>query len=213
MFIRYRVAMKRVHILTILLLASGSSGLQAANELEFTPFSGHRFGGSFEFDSNASQFELDSSADWGFTISQSTSDSARYEFLYSHQDTSLADTTDPNNAFGLDVHYIHLGGTVDVRSLNSHEEKITPYITGGLGMTFMNPTRRDYNDETRFSLSVGGGLKWYPTQRLGIRFEMRGYSTLIDSNETLFCDAGCNLHIEGDTFPQFETNLGLIFSF
>ncbi|MEW8428607.1 MAG: hypothetical protein AB2615_02755 [Candidatus Thiodiazotropha sp.] len=42
---------------------------------------------------------------------------------------------------------------------------------------------------------------------------MRGYSTLIDSNETLFCDAGCNLQIEGDAFPQFETNLGLIFSF
>jgi opacity protein-like surface antigen len=206
--------MKRVRILSILsLLAASSSSLQAAGDLEFTPFTGHRFGGTFEFDSSASKFDLDSSADWGFTISQATSDSARYEFLYSHQDTSLADTTDPNNAFDLDVHYVHLGGTVDVHPLSHYEEKITPYITGGLGMTFMNPSHSGYNDETRFSLSVGGGLKWYPTERLGIRFEMRGYSTLIDSNEALFCDPGCNLHIEGDAFPQFETNLGLIFSF
>jgi opacity protein-like surface antigen len=190
-----------------------SLSLQADSSLEFTPFAGQRFGGSFELDNHYSSLDLDSSTDWGFTISRTASDFARYEFLYSHQDSSLADKTDPNNAFGLDVHYLHLGGTVDVYSLDYSQEKITPYITGGLGMTIMNPSHQDYEDETRFSLSVGGGLKWYPTQRLGIRFEMRGYSTLIDSRETLYCDPGCNLTIEGDAFPQFETNLGLIFSF
>jgi opacity protein-like surface antigen len=206
--------MYRVRVLTIsLLLAAAPSSLLAAGDIEITPYTGHRFGGSFELDNHYSGLDLDHSSDWGFTISRSTSDSARYEFLYSHQDTSLADTTDPNNAFGLDVHYLHLGGSVDVSPLNSEREKFTPYITGGFGMTFLNPTQRGYNDETRFSLSVGGGLKWYPTERLGIRFEMRGYSTLINSSETLFCDPGCNLQVDDNAFPQFETNLGLIFSF
>jgi opacity protein-like surface antigen len=205
--------MFRISLLTVWLLMSVSSlSLWADSTLEFTPFAGHRFGGAFEFDNRYNNINLENSADWGFTISRSASDYTRYEFLYSHQDTSLADTTDPNNAFGLDIHYLHLGGTVDVYSDYS-QEKITPYITGGLGMTIMNPSHQGYDDETRFSLSVGGGLKWYPTQRLGIRLEMRGYSTLIDSSETLFCDPGCNLTIEGDAFPQFETNLGLIFSF
>jgi opacity protein-like surface antigen len=188
-------------------------GLLAGSDFEFTPFTGQRFGGSFELDNHYNNLDLDNSTDWGFTISRAASDSTRYEFLYSHQNSSLADTTDPDNAFGLDVHYLHLGGTVDVYSAEYYQEKFIPYITGGLGMTFMNPSQRGYEDETRFSLSVGGGLKWYPTQRLGIRFEMRGYSTLIDSNEALFCDPGCTLQIEGDAFPQFETNLGLIFSF
>ncbi|MES9946353.1 MAG: hypothetical protein B6D78_05900 [gamma proteobacterium symbiont of Ctena orbiculata] len=206
--------MYRVAFLTVWLsLVAGSSSLWAAGDLEFTPFTGHRFGGSFELDNHYQGLDVEHAADWGFTISQAASDSTRYEFLYSHQDSSLADSTDPNNAFGLDIHYLHLGGTVDVSPFDHAVDKVTPYITGGLGMTIMNPTHRDYNDETRFSLSVGGGLKWYPTQRLGIRFEMRGYSTLIDSNETLFCNPGCNLQIEGDAFPQFETNLGLIFSF
>lgn len=206
--------MYRALLLTVLLLlAANPMRLLAGSGLEFTPFTGHRFGGSFELDNHYSNLDLDNSTDWGFTISREASDSTRYEFLYSHQDSSLADTTDPDNAFGLDIHYVHLGGSVDVYSLDYYREKITPYITGGLGMTFMNPSHRGYEDETRFSLSVGGGLKWYPTQRLGIRFEMRGYSTLIDSNETLFCDQGCTLQIEGDAFPQFETNLGLIFSF
>jgi opacity protein-like surface antigen len=196
-----------------LLLAAGPSSLLGDSDLEFTPFTGHRFGGSFELDNHYNSLDIDHATDWGFTISRSASRSTRYEFLYSHQDTTLADTTDPDNAFGLDIHYLHLGGTVDVSSLDYKREKITPYITGGFGMTFLNPSHGSYNDETRLSLSVGGGLKWYPTDRLGIRFEMRGYSTLIDSNETLFCEPGCNLQIEGDVFPQFETNLGLIFSF
>lgn len=205
--------MNRVPFLIICLLATVPSSLPAANDIEFTPFTGHRVGGSFELDNHYGGQDLDAGTDWGFTISRSASDSARYEFLYSRQGASLADTTDPDNAFGLDVHYLHLGGTVDVSTLNYNREKITPYITGGLGMTFLNPSHRGYDDETRFSLSVGGGLKWYPTERLGIRFEMRGYSTLIDSSETLFCDPGCNLQVDGDAFPQFETNLGLIFSF
>lgn len=206
--------MYRVYFLAVWFsLVAGSSSLLAASDLEFTPFTGHRFGGSFELDNHYQGLDIDHSTDWGFTISQAASDSTRYEFLYSHQDSSLADTTDPNNAFGLDIHYLHLGGTVDVSPFDHAEDKVTPYITGGLGMTIMNPSHRGYNDETRFSLSVGGGLKWYPTERFGIRFEMRGYSTLIDSSETLFCDPGCNLQIEGDAFPQFETNLGLIFSF
>jgi opacity protein-like surface antigen len=194
-------------------MASAHSSVWAGSDLEFTPFTGHRNSSSFELGNRYNGLDLDSTADWGFTISRTASDSTRYEFLYSHQDASLADSTDPNNAFGLDVHYLHLGGTVDVNTLNYKREKITPYITGGLGMAFLNPSQKGYDDETHFSLSVGGGLKWYPTERLGIRFEMRGYSTLVDSNETLSCDPGCNLQVEGDAYPQFETNLGLIFSF
>jgi opacity protein-like surface antigen len=196
-----------------LILIAAPASLSAAGDLEFTPFTGHRVGGTFELDNHYHGLAIDHSTDWGFTISQTASKSTRYEFLYSHQDSSLADTTDPNNAFGLDIHYLHLGGTVDVSPFEHAEDKVTPYLTGGLGMTIMDPSHRGYEEETRFSLSVGGGLKWYPTQRLGIRFEMRGYSTLIDSNEALFCNPGCNLQIEGDAFPQFETNLGLIFSF
>jgi opacity protein-like surface antigen len=196
-------------LLTIWLYGCSSPFLLAAGlGIEFTPFTGYRFGGALEDDRTHDSLDLEDTQDWGFTLSQPASDTTRYEFLYSHQNTSLVDTTDPDNAFDLAVHYIHMGGTVDV-----YQDRFTPYFSGGLGMTYMNPGSREYQDETRFSLSVGGGLKWYPTERLGIRFEMRGYSTLLNSNGSLFCDGGCNLQISGDAFPQFETNLGLIFRF
>jgi opacity protein-like surface antigen len=201
--------MRRPQIFTIWLLLMGCPfSMATASELEFSPFVGYRFGGALDNNQTGRTWDFNDSSDWGFTLSQPASETTRYEFLYSHQDTSLADSTDPNNAFDLDVHYLHMGGTVDV-----YHDRFTPYVSGGLGMTYMHPGQSGYNNETRFSLSVGGGLKWYPTERLGIRFEMRGYSTLVNSNSSLFCDGGCQLQISGDAFPQFETNLGLIFRF
>lgn len=191
-----------------LLLVLSPCCLAAGSEIEFTPFVGYRFGGTLDDTQTGRAWDFEESSDWGFTLSQPASNTTRYEFLYSHQGTSLADSTDPDNAFDLDVHYLHMGGTVDV-----YQDRFTPYFSGGLGMTYMQPDQAGFENKTRFSLSVGGGLKWYPTERLGIRFELRGYSTLVNSNSSLFCDGGCELQISGDAFPQFETNLGLIFRF
>jgi opacity protein-like surface antigen len=201
--------MARPLALTICVLTLGTPAAALASDgLEFIPFVGYRFGGSFDNDLAGTSLDADESGSWGLIVSQAASDNTRYEFLYSHQDTRLSDSTNPQDVFDLDIHYLHIGGTVDV----SHDRFI-PFFSGGIGMTHLSPGRSGYNNETRFSLSVGGGLKWYPTEQLGIRFEMRGYGTLIDTNGSLFCDGGCDLQLNSDLFPQFETNLGLIFRF
>ena len=190
--------------LMLLLLA----GRVVAEGFEFIPFTGFRFGGSLEDQDSEYNRDLEEGGDWGFVLGHTASHNTRYELLYSYQDSGLADKTDPDNAFDLEIHYLHLGGTVDIS-----RERFTPFVSGGLGLTRMNPHRIDLEDETLFSLSLGGGLKWYPTNRLGLRLEVRGYGSLTDSNSTLFCDGGCNLRVGGSLLPQFETNLGLIFKF
>jgi opacity protein-like surface antigen len=180
----------------------------ASDGLEFVPFMGYRFGGSFRDTVSGDSHDLDEGENWGFTLSAPASESTRYEFLYSHQGTRLTGRANPEAAFDLDIHYMHLGGSVDL----SHE-RLVPFFSGGIGMTYMHPGRDGYRHETRLSLSLGGGLKWNLTERLGIRFEMRGYGTLLDGHGSLFCDGGCQLELSSDLFPQFETNLGLIFRF
>ena len=192
----------------VLLCGLTVSQLPAA-DFEFIPFVGHRFGGSFERLDNDETLDLESATSWGFILGRSITDTTHYEFLYSQQETNLAESTDPNDAFDLRVHYLHFGGTVDVS-----RDRFTPYFSGGLGMTHLSPTGYGLDDETRFSLSLGGGLKWYPTDSLGLRFEVRGYGTVSDGSGSLFCDgADCDLRLKGDLAPQFETNLGLIFRF
>jgi opacity protein-like surface antigen len=180
-----------------------------AADFEFIPFVGHRFGGTLERLDTEESTDLESANSWGFILGRAASDTTRYELLYSHQESGLADSTDPNNAFGLEIHYLHLGGTVDIT-----RDRFTPFVSGGLGMTHLSPTGYGLDDETRFSLSLGGGLKWYPTRSLGLRLEVRGYGTMSDGSGSLFCDdINCNLRFSGSMMPQFETNLGLVFRF
>jgi opacity protein-like surface antigen len=191
-----------------LLLAGLPAGAFASDGLEFVPFLGYRFGGSFDNDVTGQTTDVEDNGSWGFSLSTVASTTTRYEFIYSHQNSRLTDKVNPADTFDLKIHYLQLGGTVDV----SHD-RIIPFFSGGIGMAHMTPGRTGLSNETHLSLSLGGGLKWYPTERLGIRFEMRGYGTLMDTSGSLFCDGGCDLQLSGDLFPQFETNLGLIFRF
>lgn len=180
----------------------------AADGLEFIPFVGYRVGGHVDEESTGDSWSTEDGRNLGFIFSRAASDSARYEFLYSHQDTRLGDSATPEETFDLDIHYFQVGGTLDI-----NQERVIPFVSGGIGMTHLSPGRRGFSNETRLSLSLGGGLKWYPSEQFGIRLEMRGYGTLMESSGSLFCDGGCDLQLNGDLFPQFETNLGLIFRF
>lgn len=201
--------MVRVWVLTsCVLCASLPSGVAASDGLEFIPFVGHRFGGGFDdaiIDRSRDEQERDN---WGFAIRSPASTTTRYELLYSHRDASLTDKANPQDTFDLDIDYLQLGGTVDVGY-----DRFIPFFSGGIGMAYMSPGRSGLNNETRLALSLGGGLKWNPSDRLGLLWEMRGYGALTDTCSSLLCDGGYKLEVSGDLFPQFETNLGLIFRF
>ncbi len=197
--------MRRQLLFIFLLLIAGRV---PANGFEIIPFMGHRFGGSLEDQDTYRSRDFEAGSNWGVILGHTASATTRYELLYSYQDSGLSDRTDPDNAFDLEVHYLHLGGTVDIS-----QQRFTPFVSGGMGMTYMSPDRFDLENETLFSLSLGGGLKWYPSNSLGLRLEVRGYGTLTESSGSLFCDGGCDLQVNGSLLPQFETNLGLIFKF
>jgi opacity protein-like surface antigen len=193
---------------TCLLCALSSYRVTASDGLEFVPFIGYRFGGSFDERIDDRSLKVEEQGNWGFSFSTPASSTTRYEFLYSRQESRLTDKANPQDTFDLDIHYLQLGGTLDLQ-----KEDFVPFFSGGIGLSHMRPGRGGYTNETRLSLSLGGGLKWYPTDQLGFRFEMRGYGTLMDTSGTLFCDGGCELRLRSDLFSQFETNLGLIFRF
>jgi opacity protein-like surface antigen len=201
--------MVRISALTICLLGTLiPGGAMAADGLEFMPFAGYRFGGGFDDQISGDKLDLDDQGNWGFAVSSPQTSGARYEFLYSRQQTRLSEAAQPEDGFDLQIHYLHLGGTVDVK----HKD-FTPFVSGGIGISHMSPGRSGFTDETRLSLSLGCGLKWYPSDRFGIRLELRGYGTLIDTSASLFCHGGCELELSSGLLPQFETNLGLIFRF
>ena len=138
--------------------------------------------------------------------------SQQYELFYSREDAGLRLSSTVRLA-DVTVEYLHLGGTV----LFDDDAKIKPYAAGGLGITRFTPSEGGSTD-TKFSMSLGLGLKWPVTRRFSFRLEVRGFVTAVDSNTSSFCKSGqialtCRIHENGQAFVQGELLAGATLAF
>jgi opacity protein-like surface antigen len=199
----------------LLLLALAFAGTSHAGDrkLEITPFGGFRFGGSFEDNTTGTNFKVGESGSFGLILGLRDTVETHYELLYSFQRTELSGggIFGGGPLFDLDIHYLHLGGTYEFPG----EGKVLPFISGGLGVTFLVPTGAGLDSSTNFSLSMGGGVKVPLSGKVGLRFEGRGYLTILPNNTEIFCvssgGAACAVRVQGDVLGQFELLTGLYF--
>ncbi len=196
--------------LFILLLSCLLPTLGSAAEV--TLLYGTQDGGRFEhIDSNTT---LDIAADsvWGMIIGTPLNRKQELELLYTRQRTRLQEsgkTVPVEELIALDVHYLHLGGTV----LSDPYSGWQGFLSGGLGLTHFNPTFSELDSETRPSMSLGLGARWMPSQRVGLRLETRLYGTLFNSQTSVFCGGGCVITVSGNLLTQYSLLAGLVFRF
>jgi len=194
-------------LLLILLILPGDLW---AKGLEVTPFGGYRMGGDFQLDTGES-LRLDDSGSYGVIIGMDYQENTQLEFLYSHQLSPLKQQngSSPNETlFDLGVDYFQIGGTY----LWDYD-RVVPFLSGGLGATYFNPDDSSYSSLTKFSMSLGGGVKLYATEHIGLRLEGRGYATFMNSGGAVFCSGGCQVYVTSDVWLQFEVLAGLIVKF
>jgi len=187
---------------------------RAERGFEITPFAGFRFGGSFEDNTTGTDFKVGETGSFGLILGLRDTPETHYELFYSFQRTDLRGSGTFGGAplFDLDIHYLHLGGTYEFPG----ERKVVPFISGGLGVTFLVPTGAGLDSSTNFSLSLGGGAKIPVTGKVGLRFEGRGYMTILPDSTEVFCvssgGAACAIRVTGDVLWQFELLGGIYFS-
>jgi opacity protein-like surface antigen len=180
---------------------------------EITPFAGYRLGGDFNLANSRQRADLDDHGSFALSVAVRRDGWSQYELLYARQETQL-ERDSPLAPLDVNVEYLHLGGTLDADV--ESDFPLQPYILGGLGITRM--TLQSGSDDTRFSFSLGGGLRVPVTPRFNIRLEARGFLTLVDSNSAVFCASGsfggvCSIRAKGSTFTQFELMAGAAFAF
>jgi opacity protein-like surface antigen len=187
---------------------------QEANT-EITAFGAFRFGGTFEDDQSDASYELEDSPSFGLILNIRDRDNTQWEIFYSQQQTEAeflgGTVNDPE--VDIDLHVLQLGGTYQWDG-----EVARPYLAFTLGGTHIRTSSTESNSDTFFSGSIGLGMQFLPTSRVGIRVEARAYGTLIDSGTDLFCSTGpdanvCAVRVEGEMLGQFETFVGGTFRF
>jgi opacity protein-like surface antigen len=137
---------------------------------------------------------------------------SQYELFYSREATGLQGNSGVPRT-GVTVEYFHLGGTL----LLDDEPRIKPYIAGGLGIARFMPGEQGSTD-TRFSASLGLGLRWPVTRHFSVRLEGRGFVTLVNPDAAVFCRSDqngllCRIRGSGQTFIQGEFLAGAAWAF
>ncbi|HET7204477.1 MAG TPA: outer membrane beta-barrel protein [Steroidobacteraceae bacterium] len=198
-----------------LVAALGAATVAAETpRFELTPFVGGRIGGGFDIEDETtgeeSSVDLDNGGGFGIDLGLYAYPTGMYELLYSSQSTGL-DANDPAlDSVDIRVDYLQVGGT----ALFPQETWFVPYLSLTIGATFLEPEKGNYDSETKFSGSIGGGFRFPVNERFNVVLGLRGYLTLIDSDTDLFCvseggDATCLIKSTGSTFFQTEGQLGV----
>ena len=182
--------------------------------LEITPFVGYRMGGQFDVNNPPAGYsdsvDLQDGGSWGVDVGIYRDAVSFYEILYSQQSTDLDSHDASLKGADVKVEYLQFGGTL---LFPDQSDVYVPYLSLTIGATFLQPDG-DFDSETKFSGSIGGGFRFPISENVAAILGVRGYLTLLESDTDLFCvsdstQAGCLVRSSGSTFFQAEGQLGL----
>jgi len=198
------------------MFAPMASASESGYKFQLTPFAGYRFGGTFEDQETEAEYELDDNNSYGLILNFPSRGNTEWEVYYSTQSTVVdsAGFVPSDTTLDLDVEYLQVGGTY----LFDATKSAVPYIVATIGGTKISPDAPDTKSDTFFSFGIGGGWKFFPASRVGLRLDGRMLGTFISSNSSIFCQSGsgggsCAIRTSGKLLYQFELQAGVVFRF
>jgi len=181
-------------------------GRVEGSENGLTLYGGYRGGGDFTDATTGQNIRVGSTGTFGLALDIALEPLKQVQIFYSRQNTELSSGAFlvSTGSIPLRIEYFHLGGTVFFDKMSSGG-----YAVGGIGATLFTPNGPGLTSETKPSINFGFGYMLPLGRGLGVRFEARGYATLINSTGGFFCSGGCVVSIKGDALYQGEALVGL----
>jgi hypothetical protein len=223
-------------LLAVLLLTASLAGAQVrSGTWEITPFYGYLWGGSFPSGSNTlfvNSVDVANHGAYGVGVGYNVTSVFEFETRWARSTTHF----EPNHSdqvFGgaatnlgdLTIDYI-----LGYSTFNFGHGRFVPYMTVGLGAAILNPGPRLGSDvipcpgvncanpstSTRFTASVGTGLKIFVDRHFGFVVDGRYYGTYLNSGGhcDTFGDSHTHCHDNGSNWlNNWETTGGFVIAF
>jgi hypothetical protein len=186
------------------------SQMAAAQSVEAAPVGGYRFGNDlFQLVTNGS-IDVDGAPVFGGTINVEMGDGLSFEALVTRQ---RADVTTPTGVSGRPVHWRI---DVDQYLAGGRQEfdlgRARPFLTGLVGLT-RSGTEGD--NEVRFTIAAGGGVRLPLQRRLGVRLDGRVFATFVDADaRAVACGVGtCFVGLDVNVAWQAEFTAAMVLVF
>ena len=219
---------KRIWLSVFLLMIAGSSSAVAGDfkRFELQPFGVFTASGKIPLTSSDNSrngsAHVDSSYGIGatFAVNLNTLDAVEVrwqrQFTEGRLSLDIAAPAIPG-AFNLKIDQVHID------FLHHYEiagTKATPYVMAGLGATIYHAGSNELRDsESHFSFALGGGIKYFFTNHIGIRSEARWSPTLLSASDSRFwCRVGgagatCVVKLKISLQHQLDLTGGLVIRF
>jgi hypothetical protein len=183
----------------------------AAQTVEITPVGGYRFGGGFFERVTQQEVDLDGAPALGLVVNVPLQDGLFVEALVTHQDAGVnvpGSAFAPSRRWRMVVEHYQAGGLQEFGS----GRRARPFLTGLLGLTRY---AADGDNEVRFTVGAGGGVKLMPVPRLGLRLDGRLFMTFVEAEgRAIACSPGiCLVGFEADVVLQAEFTAGIVVVF
>ncbi len=169
-----KTILKKYRILVFALLILVPLSSSAQGRFEVTPFGGYMFGGKFRF--YEGEMKIDNAANYGALFNFELAPNTKLEFFWAQMKTTAYFrpyygyeyiNSDP---FNLTVNYYQIGS---LREMEIDNENIKPFGVLTLGASHLKPTSMGYSDSWQFAITLGGGLKIWFSDVIGIRLQGR----------------------------------------
>lgn len=204
--------MKKLFILLLIVIAANVHS-QVIDYIDIIPTVGYHFGGKARF--YEGDFDIENNVTYGVTISAPVNWGVKGEFSWSRSDSKgrfipVRPGYDPDE-LEMASNYFLLGVQ---RELGEGPAK----AFGGIqfGMAWFDSKDSRYYDVFRFGVSLGGGLEYMITDRIGLRAQGRFLIPISFSGGGIYCGIGtggtsCGAGLSGwSTILQGDLSGGLI---
>jgi hypothetical protein len=204
---------KRFILMAVVLLP----GIISGQVVEITPFGGYQFGGRMNYVEGTLKFE--DNANYGIILNVPIERVLSVEVYWSHMDSKV--NWDPYKIslnpreFDVSVDYFQVGAMKQA-DLGTGIVKGFGVLT--LGAVYFNIKDPEVSDVWRFAGTLGGGIKIYPTNRIGFRLQGRLLMPMYWGSAGFYCGIGsgggnCGVGVNATSFlVQGDLTAGVIIS-
>jgi hypothetical protein len=201
--------MTRILVILALFLACDPTGA-SAQTVEISPFAGYRFGGGFFERVTNQPVDLDGASAIGGVVNVAMHEGLSFEGLFTRQEARVGVPGGPllpATRWRITVDNYMAGGLQEFG-----QGRARPFLTGMLGLTRYGA---EGDNEIRFAISAGGGVKLRPTRHLGARLDGRVFTTFADvEGRTIVCSPGfCLVALSADVVWQAEFSAAVVIGF
>jgi hypothetical protein len=149
---------------------------------------------------------------WGITLDMNVREGKQLELLYRRQDSKLtfdAALSPEVQLTDVALEYWQIGGLGGIV-----RGDVMPYGLFTVGATRFIPKNSSFDDEWRFSMIFGLGVKKYVGEKLGIRAQAQLPFTWLDGGGSITCGSlGCITTVGGTGVGQIDVGGGVFLKF